>query len=95
LAVTIYEVVGLKDSVTDKTHECIGIFAEGIKCYRMMDWDGAEFHFKKSAQLEIHQPSSSSMSKLNPSLVMISRCAKLRKRPPIDDWDGVYVMKTK
>lgn len=95
LPVSIHEVVGLKEHVTDRTLECLGAFAEGRSRYQAMDWSGAETWFRKSAELEIHQPNGAPGSLCNPSLIMISRCARLRENPPGPDWDGIYVMKNK
>jgi len=93
--VSIFEIVGLKDNVVDRTHECLAIYADGLARQQAMDWDGAEKCFRQSASLEPNQPSKTSGMKSNPSLVMISRCQQLRTHPPKAGWDGVYVMQSK
>ena len=32
---------------------------------------------------------------LNPSQIFIKRCEQMKAKPPRDDWDGVFVMKSK
>jgi adenylate cyclase len=93
LPVSIYEVVGLRESVTDQALECVDLFSRGLQAYQMMDWDTAETCFRQSARLERHQPGPAFAS--NPSIVLLERCVQLRNEPPTDDWDGVYVMRGK
>ncbi|MDP1589948.1 MAG: adenylate/guanylate cyclase domain-containing protein [Prosthecobacter sp.] len=86
--VEMYELVGFTSEISAETQECLAIYQQGIERYLAQDWDGAKALFQRSAQREIHQDS-------NPSLVMIKRCDDLKAEPPPQDWDGVYVMKTK
>jgi adenylate cyclase len=93
--VTIFEIVGLKEHVTDQTRECIATFEDGLSRFLSMDWDEAERLFRKSAELEPDRSVGNNKQGTNPSLVMLDRCLKLRNDPPNPDWDGVYVMKSK
>ncbi|MEX1049081.1 MAG: adenylate/guanylate cyclase domain-containing protein [Akkermansiaceae bacterium] len=93
--VSIFEVVGLRDQVTDRTHECLATFADGLARYQAMDWDGAARCFRLSAHLEPNQPGVTPGMKSNPSLIMISRCLQLQTDPPQAGWSGVYVMESK
>jgi adenylate cyclase len=93
--VSVFEIVGLKEHVPDRIHECIAAFEDGLARYQAMDWDGAERLFRRSAILEARQPDGERATLSNPSLVMIERCLKLRTNPPGPDWDGVYVMGSK
>lgn len=93
--VSVFEVVGLKDHVKDRTLECLAFYAEGLALYQAMDWDGAQRCFRQSANLEAYQPDSTPEIRTNPSLAMISRCLQLRIHPPGEGWDGVYVMENK
>ena len=93
--VSVFEVVGLKGQVEDRTLECIDIYAEGLARYQAMDWDGAEGCFRQSVALEQNQPGVTPGAVTNPSLVMLSRCQKLRVHAPETGWNGVYVMKEK
>lgn len=93
--VSVFEIVGLKEHVTDQARECIATFEQGLARYQAMDWEGAERLFLQSAGLEANQPGGDRMMKSNPSLVMTERCLNLRKTPQKPDWEGVYVMESK
>ncbi len=94
-AVPIHEVVGLKENVTDATHECLAIFTDGLARYHERDWVGASALFKRSAELEPNQPGKTPGVSSNPSQVFIKIAAHYAAEPPPPDWDGVYVMKEK
>ena len=91
--VSVFEIAGLKEHVTDEMHECIAAYEDGLARYQGMDWDGAERSFLRSLALESHLPGAG--LETNPSQVMLSRCRDLRSHPPAADWGGVYVMKNK
>ncbi len=93
--IPIYEIVGLKEDVTAPTRECIGLFEQGLTRYFAQDWDAAGALFRCSEQLEPNQAGPWPTSGINPSLVMLSRCGRMRAQPPGPSWDGVYVMKVK
>ncbi|KPJ50138.1 hypothetical protein AMJ40_03675 [candidate division TA06 bacterium DG_26] len=57
------------------------LFAEGLSLYRERRWREAIEVFKKLPQ----DPASA---------VFLRRCAELLQSPP-QEWDGVYVMRTK
>ena len=65
--VPIHEIVGLKEDVTDRTRECIGLFAEGLERYYARDWTAAVVRFERSRELEFNVPGVVS----NPSLVYL------------------------
>ncbi|MBL9214341.1 MAG: adenylate/guanylate cyclase domain-containing protein [Opitutaceae bacterium] len=93
--VPVFEIVGLKENVTDKTRECLAVYAQGIERYLAQDWDGALQCFAQSAALEPNQPSKAMAIDTNPSLVLTKRCHYMKEHPPGANWDGVYVMKEK
>jgi adenylate cyclase len=91
--VPIFEILGLKESVSASTRECSQLFVEGMEKYLRHDWDGAIAAFERSAKLEPRQPDE--FTEINPSLLYLQRCAVMKLQPPPKDWDGVFVMKTK
>ena len=93
--VSVFEVVGLKEHVSDQTLECLAIYARGLAHYQSMEWDTAEKCFIESSAHEPNQPDAEFGIETNPSLVMISRCRRLKTHPPEAGWDGVYVMESK
>lgn len=62
------------------------LFGEGRKCYKLMDFSKAKDFFQQALNLD---PTD------GPSKVYLQRCQEFLSDPPPEDWDGVYVMKTK
>ncbi len=94
-AVPIFEIVGLKEHVTQPTHECIDLFAQGLEKYYARDWDGALAFFAQSRELEFNVPGKTPGVVSNPSLVYLDITERYKHAPPPENWDGVYVMKEK
>ena len=94
-AVPIHEIVGLAESVTTTTRECLGLFAQGLERYYARDWDGALARFRRSAGLEPNLPGQTPGVISNPSLVYLEIAEHYKIEPPAANWDGVYVMKEK
>ncbi|WP_438482491.1 CHASE2 domain-containing protein [Oleiharenicola lentus] len=96
-AVPIYEIVGLRDSITARKRECCAVFAAGLERYFARDWTGAMEHFRRSAELEDEGAPmiASGVFRETPSDVYISIVEDYMVDPPSMDWDGVYVMKSK
>jgi adenylate cyclase len=91
----MYEVVCLRKDLDAETQQCIGLYAEGVEHYRSQRWTPALDCFEKSAALEPNRPERNLDSPTTPSLVMIDRTRYLMANPPGEDWNGVYVMKSK
>ncbi|MFA6287768.1 MAG: adenylate/guanylate cyclase domain-containing protein [Opitutaceae bacterium] len=94
-AVSIYEIVCLRENATPQIHECIRLFAEGLEKFYARDWDGATALFKQSLPLEPNQPGVTPGVSSNPSLVYMDIINHYKAEPPPENWDGVYVMKEK
>jgi adenylate cyclase len=94
-AVPVFEIMGLRESITPATQECVAIFEQALACYYARDWAGAIALFNRSAELEPNQPGSTPGVKTNPSLVYIELAKQCRVAPPAADWDGRYVMTEK
>ena len=93
--VPIYEIVGLKEDVSDQTYDCLLLFAQGMALYLARDWNTAEARFGQSAELEPNRPGVTPGVESNPSLTMIERCQYMRENPPGPGWNGVYKMAKK
>ena len=96
--ISVYEIVGLKEHVGDGAFACVQSFETGMRHYLAMEWSEAISTFRQSAALEPNQPSESAAvasTAINPSVVMLQRCERLRSAPPAHGWDGVYVMTEK
>ncbi len=94
-AVPIHEIVGLKENVTQQTHDCIGLFTQGLEKHYARDWDGAIAIFEKCKEIEPNIPGKTPGVVSNPSLVYINITEHYKEEPPPENWDGVYVMKEK
>jgi adenylate cyclase len=95
-AVPVYEIVGLKETVTDQARECIALFEQALAKYYARDWDGALALFAKSRDLEPNVPGKTPGVVSNPSIVYIEKVVPERiEEPPGPDWDGRYEMKEK
>jgi adenylate cyclase len=66
--------------------EVLNAFRHGLECYRKQRWDDAIRTFRDALHL-------------NPgdflSQMYLDRCEQLKQAPPPENWDGVFVMKTK
>lgn len=94
-AVPIFEIVGLKENVTARTHECVRLFESGLARYYERDWDGALAYFAQSAELEPNQPGVTPGVRTNPSRVYRDIIAQYKISPPPEVWEGEYVLRTK
>lgn len=72
--------------ITAEKQEVLRLFAEGRKCYKLMDFSKARDCFASALKIDKND---------GPSKVYYYRCKHYIDNPPPDDWDGVFVMKTK
>jgi adenylate cyclase len=84
--VTIYEPLGMKDQLKAQVIDDAKLFENALRYYRDQKWDEAEKILRELHLLEPH----SFLFKL-----YLERVEIFRQDPPGDDWDGVFVHKTK
>lgn len=72
--------------ITELKKRVLDSFAEGRKLYKLMDFEPALACFEKALLADPND---------GPSKVYADRCRLLIQTPPPEDWDGVFVMKTK
>lgn len=72
--------------ITEEKKKVLSLFAEGRKLYKMMDFPGAKKYFGEALKTD---PAD------GPSKIYYLRCQHYIENPPPEDWDGVWVMKTK
>ncbi|HCJ12229.1 MAG: hypothetical protein A2Y14_04285 [Verrucomicrobia bacterium GWF2_51_19] len=94
-AVTVYEIMGLRNQLEDSVFECIDVFEKGLKKYFLQEWDEAISYFERSAGLEPLRPGRDAGVSLNPTMLFLQRCKQMKSEPPEPGWDGVFVMHTK
>ncbi len=84
--VAIFEPLGLSGEVSKDIMEEIKLFHQALHSYRKQDWDKAELLLlslrNMSPQCKLYQ-------------VYAERVAYYRNNPPGENWDGVFIFKTK
>lgn len=73
------------DKLSSELEKMVDFYQKGLEQYKSRNWDKAIDFFSKA--YEINSDGTSSM--------YIERCQHFKEEPPSDDWDGVYVFKTK
>ena len=81
-AVTIYELAGYRQRVSDARISALNTFEAGLAAFRQRRWDHAESLFSEVLD---------QIADDGPSLCYLDRIEALRKHPPAQDWDGVAV----
>jgi adenylate cyclase len=85
--VRVYELLGLSESdVPDQKKKAVEIYLQGLEQYRAKNWDAAIALFKQALEADPED---------GPSQTYIGRCEDFKVLPPPENWDGVFVMKTK
>jgi adenylate cyclase len=85
--VGLYEILDYHtDETFPNTMELLDSFRHGLKCYRECRWDEAIKAFSDALTLN---PGDF------PSNMYLDRCKQLKLKPPVEDWNGVWVMETK
>lgn len=85
--VKIFEIADLKEDADQQLYDCIGIYEQGLEHYFNMEWDKALSNFRESERIEKYEQ--------NPSGIFVERCELMKKDPPVEGWDGVFIMEGK
>jgi tetratricopeptide (TPR) repeat protein len=72
--------------ITSETKKVLELFQEGRKLYNLKQFAKAKAYFQQALAIKPND---------GPAKEFIERCDVYIANPPPDDWDGVYVMKTK
>ncbi len=72
--------------ITEEKKKVLDLFAEGRKLYKLMEFSKARDAFGEALKVDAED---------GPSKVYYARCKYFIENPPPEDWDGVFVMKTK
>ncbi len=83
--VAVYELVGRTGEVEENLLKTIKLYEEALQEYNNRNWQTAINMFQ-----DIIKNSNDA-----PSQTYLGRCTNFKKNPPPDDWDGVFVLKTK
>src|ERR1700722_1753604 len=83
--VTIFEILSGEAAANSGT-ELVELFGRGREAYKHQDWRAAKTSFE---EVLLRWPEDS------PSRIFLARCDEYLAEKPVDNWDGVYVMKNK
>ena len=72
--------------ISETKKKVLELFTEGRKNYKLMKFNAAKDLFAKALKVDPED---------GPSKVYLARCKHYLQNPPPEDWDGVFVMKTK
>ncbi|MDI6739821.1 MAG: CHASE2 domain-containing protein [Candidatus Edwardsbacteria bacterium] len=85
--VRVYELLGLSDAdVPEAQKKAVEQYLKGLELYRARKWDEAIKFFNLALAADPED---------GPSKTYIERCEEFKASPPPENWDGVFVMKTK
>lgn len=84
---SVFEVLDYHTEETfPRLRECLECFKDGLASYRGQDWNRAEAAFRQAVE---RNPADALVH------TYLKRIEYMRATPPAEDWDGVWVMKTK
>ena len=72
--------------ISAEKKELLDHYNKGLQLYKERKFVEAKQSFEKALKLDAND---------GPSKLYIGRCDAFIKEPPPEDWDGVFVMKTK
>ncbi len=72
--------------ISEQKKEMLKYYENGLYAYKQRKWDEAIQSFKKALEIDPDD---------GPSTLYFKRSNEYKKNPPLDDWDGVFVMTTK
>jgi len=72
--------------ISEAKKQVLVLFSLGRKAYKLMKFDEAKGLFARALEIDKED---------GPSKIYYARCQHYMENPPPDDWDGVFVMKTK
>ncbi len=85
--VKVYELIASRDEkLPPEFEEMLAQYQKGFDYYLMRNWEWAMNHFRQALQIKADD---------GPSRIYLLRCQEFMENPPGEDWDGVFVMKTK
>jgi hypothetical protein len=72
--------------ISEQKRAVLEFFAEGRRHYKLMNFLEAQRAFGEALKIDPND---------GPSKIYYQRCKHYIENPPPEDWDGVFVMKTK
>jgi len=72
--------------LSSEKQEMLKYYNLGLTAYKQRKWDDAEKAFEMALKIDPED---------GPSALYLERSREYKASPPPEDWDGVFVMKTK
>jgi tetratricopeptide (TPR) repeat protein len=69
-----------------QVQDLLDMYNIGLKAYKLRKWEEAITAFTRALEINPND---------GPSKEYLKRSSEFKQNPPPEDWDGVYVMKTK
>ncbi|MGA2622944.1 MAG: CHASE2 domain-containing protein [Bacteroidota bacterium] len=85
--IKVYELIGMIEGKgPPEQYEFLEVYARGLALYRKRDWTGAIEQFEKVVKMKLDD---------YPSQIYIERSRLYQAVPPPDDWNGVFILRSK
>ncbi len=84
--IEVFELIAKKGELTPAQRELLAAYGEGMECYLNRRWEQGIAAFTAALKLAPED---------GPSRLYVERCQVYRQEAPPDDWNGIFVMKTK
>ena len=85
--VLVHEILAkADDGLSDNIAKSVECYNRGHEMYKTKQWDEGIKHFTEALK---HNPEDA------PAKVYIERCEEFKNNPPPEDWDGIFIMRTK
>jgi adenylate cyclase len=79
--VRLHELVDTMEQASEEQHKLVKVYHEALDIFENRNWKQAAAGFKASLGISAED---------SPSKIYLDRCETYIKKPPADDWDGVY-----
>jgi len=92
--VTTYELLGTKETVSERVMQLKIRFEEALQLYKSQKWDQAINIFEELIKEE-EECFQIKNRQTNPSKIYLERCQNFKSNPPEKNWNGTYTLTTK
>lgn len=83
--IRVYQVIGLESEASKLDRRLVDVYTQALELYQSRKWKDAQDLFRAVA----------AEYKDKTSAIYAERCAQFIKEPPPEDWNGVFVLKSK
>jgi adenylate cyclase len=85
-AVRLYELLEEKDAAERTVQQAVEVFHDGLQEFEAKKWKRAAATFRRVLKI---------MPTDGPAAVYLTRCQQFMRKPPAENWDGIYALTTK